>query len=147
MVVVVGDEDVARAGVDGDPLRVVEAAVIRLVGARARRAVAERPPAQRRGGHCDDVPRPRAGRQHRVPGIARGVLVQAEGLDAVVVLVGDIGHRGIGRGGLSDGEPARAGVVAQRNCPAPWPVVPHAASQRPVPASKTCTRSFSESST
>ena len=64
-------------------------------------------------GAATTSPGGRAGRQHRVAGIARGVAVQPEGLDAVVVLVGDVGHRrGRGRR-LRDGDPARAGVVAQ----------------------------------
>ena len=66
-----------------------------------------------RRGRGDHVASGRAGRQHRVAGIARGVAVQPEGLDAVVVLVGDVGRRRHGGGGLRDGDPARAGVVAQ----------------------------------
>jgi hypothetical protein len=147
MVVVVGDENVTAPGVDRDPLRIVEATVVGRVGARAGRTVAERPPAPRRGGDGDHVARPRAGRQDRVPRVAGRVLVQREDLDAVVVLVGDVGHRRVGRGGLGDRQAAGAGVGPQAELPGPLSGAPPRGQPAPGGRSKTCTRSFSESRT
>ena len=116
VVVVVGHEHVAGAGVDGDALGEVEAVVVERVRARARRAVAVQAPDRGGRGHVDDVARP-AGGQHRVARIARRAALEPEGLDAVVVLIGDVGHRHVGRGRLRDGDPARARVVAQAQLP------------------------------
>ena len=89
-------------------------------------------PLDGRRGRGDHVARGRAGRQHRVAGIARGVAVEPEGLDAVVVLVGDVGHRRAPAAvGCVTAIPPAPVLSPRRNRPAPVPVLPHAASQPP----------------